>query len=80
MGLLVLNLMLGYFTINTPELMLKRLAYLALIIINGIMLSHIIHKITHQKVVTFVDKINAKIKSKKNRKSGKPLVENLLEK
>jgi len=56
-GLLVLNLMLGYFTINSLVWELKIVAYLALAFINAAMFSYIIYKIVSQKVVTFVDKV-----------------------
>jgi len=61
MGLLVLNLMLGFFTMNTPVKELKMMAYVALAVINGAMLSFIIYKIVRPKVVTFVDKISRKM-------------------
>ena len=63
-GLLVLNLMLGYFTINTPVFQLKIVAYLALAVINGAMISYIIYKIVSQKVVTFVDKVLRRLTTK----------------
>jgi len=60
-GLLVLNLMLGYFTINSTVLELKIAAYIALAVINGAMVCFIVYKIVSQKVVTFVDTILGKL-------------------
>jgi len=71
MGLLVLNLMLGYLTMNTPVLPIKWIAYIALVVINGAMISHIVYKIVNHKVVTFVDRIQQKLASKRHRQARK---------
>jgi len=65
-GLLVLNLMLGYFTIYTPFAPLKATAYLALIIINGVMISHIVYKIMSRSIGNLVGKALKKWSDKKS--------------
>jgi len=67
-GLLVLNLMLGYLTINTPNLQLKIGGYIILAVVNGARVSYIIYKIVSRKVVTFVDKVTRRITSKRQSK------------
>jgi len=71
MGLLVLNLMLGYLTMNTPVKNLKWIGYIALVVINGAMISHIIYKIVNHKVVTLVDRFQQKLASKRHRQPRK---------
>jgi len=79
MGLLVLNLMLGYFTINTTVIQLKMAAYLTLAVINGAMLAHIVYKIVSKKVATYVDLILERLTSNKKSKKKAGLLQGLLE-
>jgi len=75
-GLLILNLMLGYFTLNSPVVHLRYVAYIALVVINGAMLTYILYKIVSSRVVDFVDKVVRKLTLKKGaskrRKSDGP--------
>jgi len=70
-GLLVLNLMLCNFTTSTPVLQLKKIAYVALAIINGAMLFFILYKIRFRKI----------IRNENDKKDEKfPLLERVFEK
>jgi len=73
-GLLILNLMLGYFTIYTPFAPLKATAYFALVTINGTMISHIVYKIMRRSVGNFVGKVLKRWSDKNKEK-----IPNLLE-
>jgi len=64
MGLLVLNLVLGYASMDTSVFILKMFAYIALVIIDGGIIFYMIHKIVSQKVFTFGDKILQRISFK----------------